>query len=166
MLNLAKKIDQNLLSIEKAGRIINESMPQHVINLLNEGFLESGKNIIDSEILILGVSYKPDVKDIQLTPAEPIIEKLKMLKCKIKIYDPYFKSTDVFGIKTEHNLVDALSNTDAVIIVTAHREFHDLDPTFLKTRMKIPILVDSRGVVDQHAAKKAGLIFRGLGRGI
>ncbi|MBI3254877.1 MAG: nucleotide sugar dehydrogenase, partial [Nitrosarchaeum sp.] len=165
MLNLAKKIDKNLLSIVKTGRIVNESMPQHVINLLNEVFLESGKNIIDSEILILGVSYKPDVKDIQITPAEPIIEKLKMLKCKVKIYDPYFKSTNIFGINTEHNLMDALTNTDAVVIVTAHKEFHDLDPIFLKANMRTPILVDSRGIVDQYAAKKAGLIFRGLGRG-
>ena len=166
MLNLARKIDPNLLSIIKTGRIVNESMPQHVISLLQDGFLESGKNIVDSEILILGVSYKPDVKDIQLTPAEPIIEKLKMLKCKVKIYDPYFKSTDIFGIKTEHNLVDALTNVDAIIIVTAHKEFHDLEPTFLKTKMNTPILIDSRGVVNQHAAKTAGLIFRGLGRGI
>ena len=148
MLNLARKIDPNLLSIIKTGRIVNESMPQHVISLLQDGFLESGKNIVDSEILILGVSYKPDVKDIQLTPAEPIIEKLKMLKCKVRIYDPYFKSTDVFGIKTENNLVDALTNTDAVIIVTAHKEFHDLEPTFLKSRMKTSILIDSRGVIN------------------
>ena len=73
--------------------------------------------------------------------------------------------TDIFGIKTEHNLVDALTHTDAIIIVTAHKEFHDLEPAFLKTRMKTPILIDSRGVVNQHAAKTAGLIFRGLGRG-
>ena len=51
------------------------------------------------------------------------------------------------------------------MIVTAHKEFHDLEPTFLKTRMKTPILIDSRGVVNQYAAKTAGLIFRGLGRG-
>ena len=57
------------------------------------------------------------------------------------------------------------TNTDAVVIITAHKEFHDLEPTFLTTRMRTPILVDSRGVVDQHAAKKANLIFRGLGRG-
>jgi len=165
MLNLAKKIDPNLLSIIKTGRIINESMPQHVIDLLQDGFSESGKKIADSEILILGVSYKPDVKDIQLTPAELIIEKLKMLKCKVKIYDPYFKSVNVFGIKTEHNLVDALTSVDAIIIVTAHKEFHDLEPAFLKTKMKTPILIDSRGIVNQHAAKTAGLIFRGLGHG-
>ena len=51
------------------------------------------------------------------------------------------------------------------ILVTAHKEFHDLEPTFLVTKMKTPIVVDSRGIIDQHAAKKAGLIYRGLGRG-
>ena len=31
--------------------------------------------------------------------------------------------------------------------------------------MKSPILIDTRGIIDMDAAKKAGLIFRGLGRG-
>jgi nucleotide sugar dehydrogenase len=165
MLNLARKVDGNLLKIVRVGRQVNESMPEHVINLLNEGFAEAGKNIENSEILILGISYKPDIKDVQLSPAEHIINKLKDRKAKVKIYDPYFKSVQVFGVKTEQNMVDALVNTDAVIIVTAHKEFHDLEPTFLSAKMRTPIVIDSRGVVDQHAAKKAGLIFRGLGRG-
>lgn len=164
MLNLAKRVE-GTLNIVKAGRLVNESMPDHVISLLSDGFSEAKKDIKNAEILLLGVSYKPDVKDIQLTPAEPIVEKLKARGAKIKIYDPYFKSSTVFGIKTESNMVDALTNTDAVVIVTAHKEFHDLEPTFLSTKMRTPIVVDSRGVVDQHAAKKANLIFRGLGRG-
>lgn len=165
MLNLAKKVDENLLSIVRAGRTVNESMPDHVISLLTDGFSEANKNIENANVLILGISYKPDVKDIQLAPAQHIVEKLKTKGAKVKIYDPYFKSTEVFGINTESNLVDALTNTDAVIIVTAHKEFHDLEPTFLSTKMRTPILIDSRGVVDQHAAKKANLVFRGLGRG-
>jgi nucleotide sugar dehydrogenase len=165
MLNLAKKIDSNLLNIVKVARKVNESMPQHVTSLLGEGFIEAGKNIKNSEVLILGVSYKPDVKDIQITPAEQIINKLKELHANVKIYDPYFKSTQVFGITTEHNLVDALENTDAAIIVTAHKEFHDLEPTFLVAKMRTPIVIDSRGIIDPHTAKQAGLIFRGLGRG-
>ncbi|MEM3008241.1 MAG: nucleotide sugar dehydrogenase [Candidatus Nitrosotenuis sp.] len=165
MLNLAKKVDNNLLKIVKAARIVNESMPEHVVGLLDDGFSETEKKIEGSNILILGVSYKPDVKDIQLSPAKHIIDKLKEKNAKLKIYDPYFKASEVFGIKTENNFVDAISNTDAVIIVTAHKEFHDLEPTFLRIKMRTPIVVDSRGIMDQHAAKKAGLIFRGLGRG-
>ncbi len=164
MLNLAKRVDEDL-SIVRAGRTVNESMPNHVVGLLDDGFSEAKKNMKDSEILILGVSYKPDVKDIQLSPAESIAKKLRIHGARVKIYDPYFKSSEVFGIKTENNLVDALTNTDAVVIVTAHKEFHDLEPTFLSTKMRTPIVIDSRGVMDQHAAKKANLIFRGLGRG-
>ena len=88
-----------------------------------------------------------------------------MCSSDLKIYDPHFKSTEIFGIKTESNLVDALNNTDAVLLITAHKEFHDLEPTFLASKMNTPIVVDSRGIIDNHAAKKAGLIFRGLGRG-
>ena len=165
MLNLAKNIDSNLLRLVRVGREINEHMPDHVLGLLQDGFKEASKKIQDSQILVLGVSYKPDVKDIQITPAEPLINKLKQLNAKIKIYDPHFKSTEIFGIKTESNLVDALNNTDAVLLITAHKEFHDLEPTFLASKMKTPIVVDSRGIIDNHAAKKAGLIFRGLGRG-
>jgi len=165
MLNLAKRVNANSLKIVKTSREVNESMPEHVIDILKNAFDEAGKNIKNSHVLILGVSYKPDVKDIQLTPAEQVIDKLKELQANVRIYDPYFKSSEVFGIKTEHNLVDVLKDVDAVILVTAHKEFHDLEPTFLVTKMKTPIVVDSRGIIDQHAAKKAGLIYRGLGRG-
>ncbi len=165
MLNLAKSIDSNLLRLVRVGREVNEHMPDHVLGLLQDGFKEASKKIQDSQILVLGVSYKPDVKDIQITPAEPLINKLKQLNAQVKIYDPYFKSTEIFGIKTESNMVDALNNTDAVLLITAHKEFHDLEPTFLASKMKTPIVIDSRGIIDNHAAKKAGLIFRGLGRG-
>jgi nucleotide sugar dehydrogenase len=165
MLNLAKNTNSNLLRIVQVSREINESMPAHVINLLKEGFAEANKKIENSSVLVLGVSYKPDVKDAQLSPAEDVIKKLKDSNANVKIYDPYFKSAQIFNTKTENNLLDALTNTDAIILVTAHREFHDLEPTFLKSKMRTPIIVDSRGVIDQFAAKKAGLIFRGLGRG-
>lgn len=165
MLNLAKRIDPNLLSIIKAGRLVNESMPKHVVQLLEDCFKENGKKIQNSNILLLGASYKPDVKDVQLSPAQDIINLLKEKNVNIRIYDPYFKSVDLFGIKTEKNLVDALNDIDGVILVTAHKEFHDLEPTFLSLKLRTPIVVDSRGVIDQYAAKKAGLIFRGLGRG-
>ena len=165
MLNSAKQFNNNLLSLVKTGRKINESMPNHVVDLVIDGFKEANKSITNSTILILGVSYKPEVKDTQLSPAEIIIKKLKELGAKIKIYDPYFKSTKVFGIETENDLNQALTNVDSVVIVTAHKEFNNIEPAFLASKIHTLVLIDSRGVMDQHAAKKAGLIFRGLGRG-
>ena len=165
MINLAKNLGFDHLKTVETGRSINEKMPQHIINLLNDAFIEIGKPIKNSNILILGISYKPDVKDLQITPAEIIIEKLHDLESNVLIYDPYFKSSEVFGIHTESTLVEALEKADALILVTAHKEFHDLDPSFLKSKMKTPIIIDSKCIIDQYASKKSGLIYRGLGRG-
>jgi nucleotide sugar dehydrogenase len=164
MINLAKKMGLGSLKSVETARIINESMPDHVIDLLHDAFIESGKSLENSNILILGISYKPDVKDIQITPAEIIIEKLKNLKTNILIYDPYFKSTNIFDLQTESNLIEALKKSDALIIVTAHKEFYNLDPIFLKSKMKNAIVIDSKCIINQQAAKNSGLIYRGLGR--
>jgi len=163
LLNAARRADVNLSMIEY-GRQINERMPEHVIKLTLDAFKECKKSIQNNDILILGVSYKPDVKDIQLTPAKHIIKKLQDLGANIHIYDPYFSSSQVFGINVEENLDDAISKVDASIIVTAHKEFQNITlPVFNK--MKSPILIDTRGIIDPMDAKQAKLIFRGLGRG-
>ncbi|HLE34253.1 MAG TPA: nucleotide sugar dehydrogenase [Nitrososphaerales archaeon] len=165
MLSSARNMD-GMLKIIKAAREINEHMPEHVIDLLIDGLKEAGKTVNDCTISILGLSYKPDVRDVQLTPAENILERLRKLGAKIKIYDPYFKATQVFNLNTESNMIDAIQNVDAAILVTAHSEFRNIEPSFLISKMNSnPVIVDARGLLDTSAVKKAGLIFRGVGRG-
>ena len=165
MINLAKTWGLETLQMVETGRRINESMPDHVIELLKDAFKEKGQDIENSNILVLGVAYKPDIRDFKLSPAEPIILKLKDLKANISIYDPFFKNQLVFGINTESDFLSAISNSDAIIIVTAHKEFHGIDPEFLKSKMRSSIIIDSRKVINQDHAKKAGLIYRGIGCG-
>jgi len=163
-LNSSKKINPDLLKLVQYARKINEKMPEYVIQLTSDAFKESNKSIQNSDILILGVSYKSNVKDIQLSPAEQIIRKLQNLGVNIHIYDPYFFSTEVFGIKVEENLDDILSKMDAVVIVTDHNEFKNIEISSFK-KMKNPILVDTRGIFDPASVKDHNIIFRGLGRG-
>ena len=163
LLNAARRSGVNLSMIEY-GRQINEKMPEHVIKLTLDAFKECKKPIQNNDILILGVSYKPDVKDIQLTPAKHIIKKLQDLGANIHIYDPYFSSSQVFGINVEENLDGVISKVDASIIITAHKEFQNISLSVFN-KMKSPILVDTRGIIDPMDAKQAKLIFRGLGRG-
>jgi nucleotide sugar dehydrogenase len=166
ILNSARGMENNgMLRIIRAARETNESMPYHVVELLADALNEAGKSVKDSTIALLGLSYKPNVRDIQLSPAEAIIKRLDQLDAKIKIYDPYFKSIEVFSHKTEDDFVNAITNADAAIIVTAHKEFHSIEPILFAAKMKTPVLIDARGLIDVHAAKKAGLIFRGIGRG-
>jgi nucleotide sugar dehydrogenase len=163
-LNSSKKIDPDLLKLIQYARKINEKMPDYVIRLTSDAFKESNKSIKNSDILILGVSYKPNVKDIQLSPAEQIIRKFQNLGVNIHIYDPYFSSTEVFGIKVEENLDNILSKMDAVVIVTDHNEFKKIEISSFN-KMENPILIDTRGIFDPISVKHNNIIFRGLGRG-
>jgi len=163
LLNSAKRAGVKLSMIE-SGRKINEKMPDHVVKLTSDAFKESNKSLQNSDILILGVSYKPNVKDIQLSPAEKIIKKLQNLGTNVYVYDPYFPSENVFGIKVEDNLDDILPKMDAAIIVTDHDDFKNIKISSF-TKMKNPILIDTRGIIDPSSAKLEKVIFRGLGRG-
>ena len=91
--------------------------------------------------------------------------KLKDLKANISIYDPFFKNQTVFGIYTESEFLNAVSKSDAIVIVTAHKEFHDIDPEFLKSKMRSSIIIESKKVNNQQSAKRSGLIYRGIGCG-
>lgn len=164
LLNSAKNND-SYLRIVKSGREINERMPEHVIELVTNAFQEAKKPIQESTVTILGISYKPDVKDIQLTPAEAVIKKLQKLGTKVRIYDPYFKNSEIFGIKTEKDLESAVSNVDAIVIVTAHNEFRGSQLLQIIKKMKSLIIIDSRDIIKKSLLENNQLIFRGLGRG-
>ena len=163
LLNTARRTNSTL-SIIESGRKINEKMPEHVIKLTLDAFQECNQTIKAATILILGISYKPNVKDIQLTPAEIIIKKLQELGVNVRIYDPYFKNVNIFGIKSENNLDDVFTNIDAAIIVTGHDEFKKIELSKFN-QMNNKILIDTRGIIEPLDAKQNKIIFRGLGRG-
>tara|TARA_B100001540_G_scaffold307225_1_gene320267 strand:- start:20 stop:1399 length:1380 start_codon:yes stop_codon:yes gene_type:complete len=164
-LNSSKKIDTNFLKIVQDARKINESMPQHVIKLLEDAFSESKDSLENSTVTILGISYKPNVHDVQIAPSEIIIKLLKEKNVNIKIFDPYFISEEVFGQKTENSISEAITGSDAILIVTAHNEFNNLSYEILSSSMNKPILVDCTGKIDPQNIKSESIIFRGIGRG-
>ena len=163
LLNTARRTGTKLNIVESSRRI-NEKMPDHVIELTSDAFKECNKSIQNSEILILGVSYKPNVKDIQLSPAEHIIKKFQNLGANVYIYDPNFSSGEVFGIKVEENLDAILSKMDAAVIVTGHDDFKKIEISSF-AKMKTSILIDTRGIIEPQSTKRHNIIFRGLGRG-
>jgi nucleotide sugar dehydrogenase len=162
-LNSAKNF--NLLKIVEEGRKINEKMPQHVVDLTKLALEDSGMTLNKTKVLILGVSYKPNVKDIQISPAEKIIKLLEIQGAEILIYDPYYVNSQVYGYSVENSLSSAIEKSDVIVLVTAHDEFSDLKLQYIKNNMKNAILIDTRGIFDPNEAKNLNINFRGLGRG-
>ena len=164
-LNSSKKIDANFLKIVQDARKINEHMPQHVIELLENAFSESNNSLENSTVTILGISYKPNVHDVQIAPSEMVIRLLKEKNVNVKIFDPYFISETIFGHKIENSISEAISGSNAVLIITGHNEFDNFDIELLSNSMSKPILVDCTGKINPQSVKSKGIIFRGIGRG-
>ena len=165
-LNSSKKIDTKFLKIVKEARQVNESMPNHVVRLLSDAFSESSKSLDNSTIALLGVSYKPNVRDVQIAPSEKIIELLtrkNVTKSKFLIRILFPLRCLVIKLKNQflmHYLIALMPR----FIITGHKEFNDLNLEIFSA-MKNPILVDCTGKIDPKNAKANGIIFKGIGRG-
>ena len=74
-------------------------------------------------------------------------------------------NTDPLFVTTEKSISDTLSESDAVILITGHKEFQNLDLKKFSKTMKNSVLIDCTGLVKPLDAKENGFIFRGIGRG-
>ena len=155
----------NIPYLIRMAREINDRMPDHAVELVEEALNEAGKTVKGSKVLIMGVAYKPNIKDVQLTPVERVVTRLKEMGARVEIYDPMFKGEEVFGLKVKLSLEPAAKGADCLVIGTAHDEFKHLDLEELSklARMKAAF-VDARNVVSPAAVIKAGFAFRGVGR--
>ena len=155
----------NIPYLIRMAREINDRMPDHAVELIEEALNEVGKTIRGSKIVMMGVAYKPNIKDVQLTPVERAITRLSAMGAKVEVYDPMFKGEEVFGLKGKASLEAAAKGADCLVIGTAHDEFKHLD---LKALSKLvsakAAFVDARNVVSPAAVLKAGFAFRGVGR--
>ena len=155
----------NIPYLIRLAREINDRMPDHTVELIEEALNEAGKTIKGSKVAMLGVAYKPNIRDVQLTPVERVITKLIEMGAKVDVYDPMYKGDVVFGLRTKSSIEAAAKGTDCVVIGTAHDEFRHLNLGDLSKLARMPAaFVDGRNVVSPAVALKAGFSYRGVGR--
>lgn len=135
---------------------INRSMAGQVVELTKTALGEAGIKLNRANLAILGYSYKEETDDIRDTPAARIADKLKKLGAKITIHDPYVKS---FG----GNLSEVVRGKDAVVVLTAHRQYRNFSVIKLKKLLKSKIVIDGRQTWDMNKARRLGLKYLRIG---
>ena len=86
----AREYDYHTKLIETSG-IINDSMPEYVVERCSRILNRFKKPLNGSKILILGVAYKQDIDDYRESPALRVIDNLEREGCIVDYYDPYIK---------------------------------------------------------------------------
>ena len=118
----------NIPYLIRLAREINDRMPDHMVELTSEALNEVGKTIRGSTIAILGLTYKPGVKDIQLTPVEPIITRLLEMGAKVEAYDPMFAGETVLGVAVRNSAEEAVKGADCILVGTCPRGVQGAQP--------------------------------------
>jgi UDP-N-acetyl-D-mannosaminuronic acid dehydrogenase len=156
-----KPIDFDVI---KTSRQMNDFMPNHVVELVILALKNTGKEISNSKIAVLGTAYKGDVDDARCSPSETIISELIRLGGEIIVYDPYCGLT--YGAKKGGSIEETIENADCLVIMTDHAEFKKLSFSKIKSLMKAkPAFVDGKRIANPDEMKNLGFLYIGLGFG-
>jgi UDP-N-acetyl-D-glucosamine/UDP-N-acetyl-D-galactosamine dehydrogenase len=135
--------------IINSGRFVNDSMGFYAAKQLVKKLIAAGKNIQQSKILVMGVTFKENVSDIRNSKVADVISELKSYGVSLDIIDPYANSRE---LKHEYgfSLVDKPGDGyDAVVVAVNHKDYIKLTESDFKNLMKgvdNPILIDIKGI--------------------
>lgn len=135
-----------------AGRRMNDSMGEYVANQTVKLMLKKGIQVLGSDILILGFTFKENCPDVRNTRVIDIYRALHEYHLNIAIYDPWADSMIVereYGIKVANVLPE--KKFDACVAAVAHDKFKGMNiRSLLKEKhviFDVKCLLD-RNIVD------------------
>lgn len=130
---------------------INSYMPQYVVNRAKEILSKNKKVFLKSKILIIGATYKKDVKDLRKSPSLDIIELLLKQGIKVSYYDPLIPYLKINGINLKAtDLTSArLEKFDCVIIAVNHSSLN-----YQNILKNSKLILDTRNVFRAENNKK------------
>jgi UDP-N-acetyl-D-mannosaminuronic acid dehydrogenase len=160
--------DDEIPSLTRIGRQINEIMPMKIAKKFIHALNESNKNPEDTTVFILGFAYKgePETIDIRDSPTLDLIRELKGKIKRIYGWDPVVPRTTIedLGIVWK-DIEDGFRESDAVFLMNNHRSFSNLDISRLVTYLRRPaIIFDGWNFLDRnHLEQIDGVRYMGMG---
>jgi len=150
-------------------RLLNDKMPKHILDLVDEAFKDIKIPLGGARVAILGVSFKANSGDLRNTPAEQIIRELESRGAVLVAHDPFVQFDQAAKmlprVTFTRNIEEALKGASCTLIITDHLEYRGIDASYLKKLMSTPCaIVDARHTIDPAEANAAGIVYRGLGR--
>lgn len=157
-------IDPNYLSYEVRNRLgypfrfvelaqeINNSMPRYVVSRSGELLNNEAKALNGAKVLLLGVTYKPNIADQRESPAVPVADEFLNRKADLSYHDPHVETWNVsseLSFERVPDLKQAVDEADLVVLLQAHKDY-DLE----ELRNSAKVFFDTTGKSDSPAEFK------------
>jgi len=146
LLHKAKELGYHARMIN-SGRAINDGMGAYVAEQTVKKIIAMGKEITNSRVLVLGVTFKEDVTDIRNSRVVDILNELSKYNVKYDVVDDHANHHEV---EEEYKLkmVDKPEGKyDAVIVAVNHKEYSELDENYFNSILKENgLIMDIKGM--------------------
>ena len=155
----ARELNQPTRFIELAGQV-NHHMPGYVVERTMLALNKHGKAVNGSSVLVLGLSYKPNVDDVRESPSFELIEQLRELGATVDYNDPHVPRThdmrhypDLPAMESVPLSADTLASYDCVLIATHHAAY---DWAMIAEQAKL--IVDTRGIINRTVGQQPHVV--------
>lgn len=154
---LVSSLRRAKLNLIKNARNINDSMPNHILDLLKSAIKLKGQNLKKTTVVVFGYSYVEDSDDTRNSPTQSLVELLTKNKISFKIHDPFvpqYKKIDPYQL---------LTKSDALVIMVKHTNYKKLNLSEIASLMRTKIIIDGRNLIDKKKAEAVGFLYKGVG---
>ncbi|HNT75192.1 MAG TPA: nucleotide sugar dehydrogenase [Anaerolineae bacterium] len=141
-----------------AARAVNDGMPLHILQLLEETLEIAGKELEETRILVLGYAYLEDSDDTRNSPSEVLVTWLREWGAEVVVHDPFVP-------EYQGDARAMAQGCNAVVVMVKHTAYQNLELSTIRAALATPIMVDGRGVFSAEQAQQVGLIYRRVGQG-
>jgi UDP-N-acetyl-D-glucosamine dehydrogenase len=124
---------------------INAAMPSYIARRIQDQLNLDGKALRGSLVMLLGVTYKPDIADTRESPAIPLAKTLLGQGAGLRFHDPLVKQFSVSGLDIPRvdDVDQSLAEADICVLLQNHRDYDVEAMTAISRRF-----FDTRGVAQ------------------
>jgi len=142
---------------------VNELQKRRVIGKLERRLGE----LRGKKIALLGLAFKPGTDDMREAPSLVLAARLRAEGAELSAWDPVADGkAHLDGVQLARSPLEALDGADAAVLVTEWPELREVDWTEAGKRMRNPLLIDGRNMLDPHAMREHGFEYEGVGRAV
>ena len=142
---------------------VNDLQKRRVVQKLNEHL----GPLAGKKIALLGLAFKPNTDDMRDAPSLVVASRLQAEGATVSAYDPIAEEEArvmLEGVDFAGSALEAVTDADAVVLITEWEEFRTLDFAQVASAMAGNVVVDGRNALDRDAVRAAGLLYEGVGR--
>lgn len=145
------ELDPEKSKIIHLARKTNDGMPSYTAQLTAD--ILRAKGIKDPKIAVLGLAFKGNIDDMRESPSVEVVSQFRERGMNLTAHDPHIKVNNL--PEQTQSFDEAIQDASALVVLTDHQAFRDIDPTTL-TNVANKIIIDTKNCINREKWENAG----------